>query len=43
MSDPARLLAQLKRSEVFAADFPKRKRLTHAEFSRLSGDEQHAY
>jgi hypothetical protein len=43
MSDPARVLAQLKRSEVFAADFPKRKRLTHAEFSRLSEDERYAH
>ncbi len=42
MSDPAKLLAELRRPEVFAAGFPKRRRLTHAEMEQLSKDEQHA-
>jgi hypothetical protein len=40
MASPERRLRDLQRSEVFAADFPRRRHLTHAEWAGLSEDEQ---
>jgi hypothetical protein len=41
MADAWQLLDTLQKSEVFAADFPKRTRLTHAELSQLPEEEHH--
>jgi hypothetical protein len=40
MASPARRLQELQRSEVFAADFPRRRHLTHAEWAGLSEEER---
>ena len=41
MADARQLLITLQKSEVFAADFPRRTRLTHAELSQLPEEEHH--